>query len=98
MKFNVSVEMFPATVGLGTALVGTMQHGLRMVAPAPAPAVVLSAAARVVGGVVSVGVERVQHGHGDGAVSVGVRLTSSLMIVKHIVRNTHSMKILLMSV
>jgi len=96
MKFYVSVEMFPATVGLGTALVGTMQHGLRMVAPAPA--VVLSTAARVVGGVVSVGVERVQHGHGDGTVSVGVRLTSSLMIVKHIVRNTHSMKILLMSV
>ena len=95
MKLYVSVEMLPATVSLGTSLVGTMQHCLRMVA-ATSASVVLSA--RVMGGVVRVGVEGVQHGHGDGAVSVGVILTTSLVIVKHVMRNTDAMKILLMSV
>ena len=96
MKFYVSVEMFPATVSLGTSLVGTMQHCLRMVA-ATSASVVLSAT-RVMGSVVSVGVEGVQHGHGDGSVSVGVILTPSLVIMKHVMRNTDAMKILLMSV
>ena len=63
----MSVEMFPPAVGLGAALVGAVQE---------------RGVAGGLGGasVVSVGVERVEDSHGDGAVSVG--LVSLLVVVR----------------
>ena len=63
----MSVEMFPPAVGLATALVGAVQER-RVAGGLGGP------------GVVSVGVERVEDSHGDGAVSVG--LVSLLVVVR----------------
>jgi len=67
VELEVSVEMFPPAVGLGAALVGAVQQG-RVGALSRGPA-----------RVVSVGVERVEDGHGDGTVCVS--LVSGLLTV-----------------
>ena len=82
MQFEMSVEMFPPAVGLAAALVSAVQEW------------------RVAGGlgwpsVVSVGVERVEDGHRDGA--VGVALVSLLIVVRQTLSAAGTVEVSLVS-